>query len=110
MLLPNFDNAHIELSKLTEYCLNFDHLRGKHKAKVFKSVLGLSKSDAQFLKEAILMKIRTADALKGTNDSYGERYAVDIMIKGNKGESFVRTNWIIRRAKNFPRLTSCYVL
>jgi len=51
---PNRKNAVIEISKLEKYCLNPLHQRGKHKAKVFKSVLNISNKDINFLYEKLL--------------------------------------------------------
>jgi hypothetical protein len=40
MKLPNGDQAVVDIAKLRDYCLNKDHLRGRHKARVFAAVLG----------------------------------------------------------------------
>ena len=44
----------ISIEKLRNYCLNNEHPIGKHKAKVFKILLGIEKSDAEALKDLIL--------------------------------------------------------
>jgi hypothetical protein len=38
MKLPGGDAATVDRQKLTGYCLNRDHLRGKHKARVFATL------------------------------------------------------------------------
>jgi hypothetical protein len=45
MKMPGGDVAIVDLLKLTEYCLNPDHERGKHKARVF-AALGFSAENA----------------------------------------------------------------
>jgi len=47
--LPNADFAEVPIVKLRDYALNPDHPVGKHKAKVFESVLGLTAEDSAFL-------------------------------------------------------------
>jgi len=42
MRLPNNKNAVIDSEKITGYALSRDHAVGKHKARVFESVLGMS--------------------------------------------------------------------
>ena len=40
MKLPNGDRAVIDIAKLRDYCLSPDHLRGRHKARVFAAAQG----------------------------------------------------------------------
>jgi hypothetical protein len=110
MKLPNFESAIIDIQKLTDYALNPESARGRHKARVFKSALGLSIDDAEWLKNTILDAIKSSEAVVGEKDFYGQRYTVDCKIKTDVGEATVRTAWIIRVKESFPRLTSCFVL
>jgi uncharacterized protein DUF6883 len=52
--LPNPDRAIVDIAKLRSYCLDPEHPVGGDKAKVFKSVLGLSSPDAEWLREQLL--------------------------------------------------------
>jgi hypothetical protein len=36
--LPHVELAVVDIAKLRDYCLNADHLRGRHKARVFAAV------------------------------------------------------------------------
>lgn len=110
MILPNVENAFIDLRKLTEYALSFDDARGQHKARVFKAALGITTENAEVLRKYIREAIAQEDAIKGEQDFYGQRYIVDCKIVTDVGEAMVRTGWIIRRDEDFPRLTTCYVL
>lgn len=110
MQLPNADNAAIDLRKLSDYCLSFEHPRGRHKAQVFASALGLTATNAETLRDALRDAARKEEAILGIRDEYGDRFVVDFMLEGPTGRARVRSTWMIRRGENFPRLTSCYVL
>ncbi len=77
MKLPNADRAIVEISKLRDYCLNPDHPRGRHKARVFVSALNLTAENAEELQKALLSAAKTNDALLTAEDEYGTRYQVD---------------------------------
>ena len=110
MKLPNADRAVVDIEKLRDYCLNPEHPRGRHKARVFASVLGLTERDAGELRAALLAAARTQEAMAQEIDSYGQRYMLDFVMQGLVGEAAVRSGWIIRTGEDFPRLTSCFVL
>jgi len=59
MKLPNPNDAFIDVRKLTDYCLDPDHPRGRHKARMFASVLGITRDDAGHLRDALLLAART---------------------------------------------------
>ncbi len=110
MRLPNAERALVDLDKLRDYCLNPAHPRGRHKARVFASVLGITAREAAWLRTAFLQAARAGDAIPGAADAHGQRYHMDTSIVGAKGTALVRTTWIVRTGEDFPRLTSCYVL
>jgi Domain of unknown function (DUF6883) len=110
MLLPNREQAVVDLAKLSDYCLNTDHPRGQHKARVFASVLGLSAADAESLRATLLLVALDHEVTPTLKDLYGQRYVLDFMMEGPEGEVIVRSSWIVRAEEDFPRLTSCYVL
>jgi hypothetical protein len=110
MKLPNAENAFVEIRKLTEYCLDPNNPRGRHKARVFKAALGITRENAEVLKTAILNDVPRRDAVIGEQDFYGQRYTVDCKIETEIGEEIVRTGWITKRSEDFPRLTTCYVV
>lgn len=110
MWLPNRDRAVIDFRKLREYCLNIDHPRGQHKARVFKRALGWTATDADQLHRTLVEAARTEEAVFLGADDYGQRYALDFAVQGVNGMVTVRSLWLIRHGENFPRFTSCYVL
>lgn len=76
-LLPNAAKAVAPLEKLHDYSLNSSHAVGKHKARVFASVLGMTEKDAPRLREMILQAILTTGAVEIDTNEYGMRYIVD---------------------------------
>ena len=86
------------------------HPRGKHKARVFALVLGLTADHVLELRNALLNAVRVEDAVSGEQDEYGQRYIVDFSMKWQNKEAVIRSAWIIRHGEDVPRLTSCYVL
>ena len=109
MKLPNADLAVVDRKKLRDYCLNQDHPRGKHKARVFESALGFTAADTDELITEISKGIQETECEKGEGDEYGQRYTGDIEVEINAMKAFVRTAWIIKRGEIQPRLTTCYV-
>ncbi len=110
MKLPGGNRAFVDQAKLTDYCLNPDHPRGQHKARVFAAVLGLTAAMAEDLQNQLLEAARYEEAVSGDNDSYGHRYSVDFETRGPLGSAIIRSSWIIRAGEDFPRLVTCYVL
>ncbi len=109
MHLPNPTRAHITLDKLTDYCLNADHPRGRHKARVFQATLGISAADAEQLRAALLTAAATSDAIATDSDAFGQRFLLDFQMEGPRGQVTVRSLWIVRSGEDFARLTSCFV-
>ncbi len=81
MRLPNPERASIG-RKLEDYVLNPHHREGRHKARVFESILGITLANQAVLREAILQA----------------------------AAPLVLTAWIVRHGEDFPRLTTCYIL
>lgn len=108
---PSFKNVTIkEKKKLHGYCLNPEHPLGKHKAKVFKSVLGFEQKDYRRLAAQIRVKAPKYESVPGEIDIYGRRYTIDMPIKGPNGKTAtVRTAWIVRTGETIPDLVSAYV-
>ncbi len=110
MRLPKGENAVIDEVKLTEYCLNPNHPRGRHKARVFAAALGLTADNVATLAYGLRAAAKNGDARRGEKDGFGQRYVIDFELQGPGGSARVRSVWIVRAGEAFPRLTSCYVL
>ena len=109
MKLPNAEHAIIDKGKIRDYCLNHDHPRGKHKARIFQSVLGMTVDDAETLISEIKNRVQEYECQVGEQDDFGQRYTVDMPIENSPFEAVIRTGWIIKRNEISPRLTTCYV-
>lgn len=109
MYLPNDSRAYVPLEKFVDYCLNPDHPRGRHKARVFLATLGISSANAELLRGALLLAANTVEAVATESDAYGQRFVLDFPMVGPAGQATVRSSWIVRANEDFPRLTSCYV-
>lgn len=110
MKLPNSERAVVDIRKLRDYCLNPEHRRGRHKARVFAVALGLTADDAEELRDALLAAARGDDAIPAELDNYGQRYVLDFDMSRANRRATVRSSWIVRRGEDFARLTSCYVI
>ena len=110
MRLPNANRAVVDIAKVRDYCLSATHPLGKHKARVFAAVLGLTADDAEELREALLQAAQMLDAVPGEGDEYGQRYTIDFIMVGPAGQATVRSGWIVRTGEDFARLTTSYVL
>jgi hypothetical protein len=64
MLIPNAEQAGVDIRKLRDYCLNPDHNDGKHKARLFSSTLGMVAGDAEELRQILLEVVRTHEVRK----------------------------------------------
>jgi Domain of unknown function (DUF6883) len=110
MRLPNPERAIVDVSKLREYCLNRSHPRGRHKARVFASALGLAAADADTLRRALLDAVLHSQAIPGERDQHGQRFMLDFQMTTPRGTAGVRSVWIVRAGEDFPRLLTCFVL
>jgi|TARA_B110000908_G_scaffold15507_1_gene17688 hypothetical protein len=109
MILPHAGQAVIDLTKLCDYCLNSEHPRGKHKARVFESSLGMTAENAEELSSLILDGVQSGECYAGIEDTYGTRYFVDFTLRFQGAAAEIRTAWIVRKSESFPRLTTCYL-
>jgi hypothetical protein len=72
MKLPNGERADLG-TKLEDYSLNPWHRDGRHKARVFASVLGITLENQQSLRDALLHAAATSDAAEFRGDNgFGE--------------------------------------
>jgi len=110
MKLPNAARAVVEIEKLRDYCLSVSHPRGRHKARVFATSLGITSENAEELRDAILSAVVSEDTTPTESDEYGQRYVVDFTMARQDRRADIRTAWIVRTGEDYPRLTSCYIL
>lgn len=80
MLIPNAENAVVDIRKLRDYCLNYNHQDGKHKAQLFSSILGMTTDDAEELRQILLEAVKIHEARLGRQDEFGQRYTLDFIV------------------------------
>jgi hypothetical protein len=110
MKLPHGDAAIIDQRKITDYCLSPDHDDGKHKARLFQDILGLTRDHATLLLDALREAAVSGEAVPGRLDRYGQRYVIDFEFVGPTDRATLRSAWIIRPGETAPRLVTCYIL
>ena len=66
------------------YCLNPQHRRGQHKARVFAGALGLTADDAEFLQNALLEAVQQFEAVPTEAIAHGQLYVLDFPVQGTK--------------------------
>ena len=109
MRLPGGERAIVDIRKLRDYCLDALHLRGRHKARVFRDALGIGQPDADWLRDIVLAGIRINEAVELAQDSYGSRWRVDIPVNRGGKAAMLRTIWIMRVGADAPALVTCWV-
>jgi hypothetical protein len=111
LILARWDKVTVDISKLRDYCLDPQHPRGKHKARVFEATLGLTSDDAHLLREALLDAVHSREEHMqlGEKDEYGQRHLLDFDLTTDKGMATVRSIWIVLSGETELKLTTCYV-
>lgn len=108
MLLPNIENASIDIRKLADYVLNSNHPEGRHKARVFLAAIGLGATDVEWLSTKLLAGLRESEAVLQSNSIWGPIYRVDMDIVRGQRCAKVRTGWLC--SAGAARLVTCYVI
>jgi hypothetical protein len=107
--MPNGERAVLDLRKLEDYCLSPSHFRGRHKARVFRQALGLDRSHASWLREALLQAARTSEATGAEADTFGSRWQIDLTLTRYGRTAVIRSVWIIRTGEDVPRFVTAWV-
>ena len=110
MRLPNCERVIVETRKIAEYCLNSEHPRDRHKARVFREALGIDQADASWLRQFLLEAVRDNEGIKVATDEYGSRWRVDVPIARHGKSAVVRSMWIVKIGEDVPRFVTCWVL
>ncbi|WP_198806273.1 DUF6883 domain-containing protein [Leptolyngbya sp. BL0902] len=110
MLIPNSENAIVDIRKLRDYCLNLNHDDGKHKARLFIAMLGMTANNAEELRQILLEVVQRQDAQLGRQDRFGQRYTLDFNLEWHNKSATLRSGWIIEHGSTIPKLTTCYPL
>jgi hypothetical protein len=108
--LPNAEQATLDIRKLERYCLDPSHLRGRHKARVFREALDIGQRDAAWLRDTLLEAARSTEALSIGSDAWGAYWRLDVPIRRQNKSAVVRSTWMVRIGESRPTLITCWVL
>ncbi|PSB16624.1 hypothetical protein C7B65_21100 [Phormidesmis priestleyi ULC007] len=108
MKLPNGDQAIIPIAKLLGYCLNPDHPKGKHKAKVFKSALGITAENVERLDQLIRQAAIEGEIVQEQVTEFGQEFKLDWTLPDTNAVQ-LRTIWIIPQDSTEPQLVSAFI-
>jgi hypothetical protein len=110
MRLPNAERAEVDFIKLTDYVLSASHPRGRNKARVFASALGIGPAEAHILRDWLLaLAVNSDDAIQTGADSYGQRFEIRAEMYYIERSARVVSAWIVRTGEDFPRLVTAFV-
>lgn len=110
MKIPNGIRADFG-TKIEEYVLNPWHREGRHKARVFESVLGITTTNKHILIEGLRKAIEGSDDAEfHGHNGHGDVYVLRFPLATERGSATVLSVWIVRSGEDFPRLVSCYIL
>jgi hypothetical protein len=108
MKLPNGDRAIIPIEKLLDYCLNPNHMKGKHKARVFKSALGITADNVEHLVELIRLAAVQGEVVQARTTDFGQEFKLDWRVPDHAALQ-LRTIWIIPHDSAAPQLVSAFI-
>lgn len=97
--------------KLAGYVLNLEHPDGKHKANLFRLLLGITRDDWLFLAEQLVEGVSSADPQRARLTEHGAVFHCDVPVTGRNGMCKpVRTAWIVDSAGTGRfRLVTAYI-
>jgi hypothetical protein len=98
------------MAKICDYCLSESHPRGRHKACVFLSALGMTTAHSEEPRTALIVAAQEKDAALGTSDRYGTRYIIDFKLRRSERSATIRSSLIVRNDETSPRFATCFVL
>lgn len=107
MKLPNGDSVIIPREKLIGYCLNPEHPKGKHKARVFQSVLGITRENVGNLYDLVQQAAIAGEVVQERLTPFGQEFKVDWTVPGSD-QVQLRTIWIFSES-NIPQLVSAFI-
>lgn len=107
--VPRAAEAVLPEEKLAGYALDPAHPRGRHKARVFSSALGIEQENWRYLRDQLANGIVEA-AVEGMRITpFGQLYETVVLVDGLNGATApVAAIWIIA-GEQPPRLVSTWV-
>ncbi|WP_366941962.1 DUF6883 domain-containing protein [uncultured Nostoc sp.] len=106
--MTNGEQAEISVQKLIGYCLNSEHSSGKHKARVFASILGITLENADVLRELIQTAAVAGEVVQQSTTQFGQQFKVDWIVPDTHGIR-LRTIWETTANNPYPRLITAFL-
>ncbi len=107
--LPGHTEPIIPEDKL-RYCLDPLHEKGRDKARVFRSALGIGLEEMAQLERMLREGVSEHAALRrGTFRDGTERWMVEWVVTGRLGPLRFISAWSVDGSSGRPRLVSCYL-
>src|SRR5437016_14171672 len=101
MQLPDSHKAVVEIEKLRDYSLNPNHPVGKHKARVFRAALGITLTEAEWLRGRAFEAAINGDAGVQSPSVFGDKYVIDSVLEYEGKSATVRFTWIVEFGTDF---------
>ena len=98
----------VDAEKLRDHCLDPNHSRGRHKARVLRSSLGITGDDAPWLRERILGGIGGAEKHEVKRDRFGTHFRADFVVERQARAVVLRTVWIVEPDTRLALMVSCW--
>jgi len=100
----------VDPHKLTWYALNPNSPSGKYKAVLFERLLGFNQENCTDLIHQLEKRCLQAEATFHSEDEFGRRYTVDVLVEGTTGQqAVVGTGWIVLTEAREAHLVTLYV-
>lgn len=107
--VPPAHEAVVPKEKLAGYALDPAHPRGRHKARVFSSALGIEPTDWRYLRDQLIEGVVQALVLGTRITPFGVLYEVVVLVDGLNGATApVAAIWLLEE-DHPPRLVSTWV-
>jgi hypothetical protein len=109
MKMPNGEQASVDDEKLLRYLLNPMHPVGGPHAVLFERLLGINRTCADVLRQALLRAARDEEATLGKSSAYGQKFEIQFSLDGPRGGYTVLSVWMIKTGTDLPQLVTAYI-
>jgi hypothetical protein len=105
-----FAGGTVDPRKLDDYLLSPTHPTGRHKARLWSSVFGISEGDGRLLEQLIREQLYQAEPVEREKTRATRRWELVMpRFRGPNGkEGPVRTAWALEVGKSRPHLTTAF--
>lgn len=110
MKLPNYENAVVPQTKVTEYLLSLTHRDGRSKSNFFTR-FGFSADSWEELAMALLRHAADQEVTRIEDSPFGTRYVVEGTLPApDERAPVICSIWFIETGEQIPRFVTAYPL